>query len=80
MVADSAQDSKYMDLAVAAIDIYLRDMPEIMMTEELPRHHPTTRSTGRGMPDASEIRYVRHTAAGPEPTWIGLNGQPTGAQ
>ena len=35
MLPDSAQDSAYMDLVVQAVEIYLRDMPEIMLTEEL---------------------------------------------
>jgi peptide/nickel transport system substrate-binding protein len=33
--ADQKQDSEYMDLATKAVDIYLRDIPEIMLTEEL---------------------------------------------
>jgi peptide/nickel transport system substrate-binding protein len=32
---DPSQDSEYMDLAAQALDIYLRDMPEIMLLEEL---------------------------------------------
>mgnify|MGYP003694675885 CR=1 FL=1 len=40
--ADPDQSSKYMDLAAQAVDIYLRDIPEIMLTEEL---HVVTANT-----------------------------------
>ena len=39
---DPAQDSEYMNLANQAVDIYLRDVPEIMLTEEL---HVVTANT-----------------------------------
>ena len=79
IVADPAQDSKYMDLAVQAVDIYLRDMPEIMMTEEL---HVITYDTKywTGMPDASNPYVAPYHCC-----WSGTNLvlfkiQPTGAQ
>jgi peptide/nickel transport system substrate-binding protein len=34
MQPDPSQTSKYMDLVVSAVDMYLRDMPEIMLNEE----------------------------------------------
>jgi peptide/nickel transport system substrate-binding protein len=40
--ADPTQGSNYMNLAAQAVDIYLRDMPEIMLTEEL---HVVTANT-----------------------------------
>ena len=53
IVADPDQNSKYMDLAAQAVDIYLRDMPEIMMTEEW---HVITYDTKywKDMPNASD--------------------------
>lgn len=64
--ADPAQDSEYMDLAVQAVDIYLRDMPEVMLTEEL--HVVTTNETyWTGWPDA-EDPYVA-----PYPPWEASN-------
>jgi peptide/nickel transport system substrate-binding protein len=75
--ADPAQDSEYMDLAVQAVDIYLRDMPEIMLTEEL---HVVTYNTTywTGYPDASDP-YIA-----PYPCWEAINLmihrlEPTGA-
>ena len=37
--ADAAQDGKYMDWVVRATEIYLEEMPEVLITEEL---HPIT--------------------------------------
>ena len=34
-VPGSPDDKQYMDLATQALEIYLRDMPEIMLLEEL---------------------------------------------
>jgi hypothetical protein len=34
-VAGSPNDKQYMDWVTQAVDIYLRDMPEIMLLEEL---------------------------------------------
>ncbi len=42
MPADPDQNSEYMNLAEQAVDIYLRDIPEIMLTEEL---HVVTANT-----------------------------------
>lgn len=75
--ADNAQDSKYMDLAVQAVDIYLRDMPEIMLTEEL--HVVTFNQTyWTGWPTEDDP-YVA-----PYPCWEAINLvvhrlEPTGA-
>lgn len=75
--ADNAQDSKYMDLAVQAVDIYLRDMPEIMLTEEL--HVVTYNQTyWTGWPTEDDP-YVA-----PYPCWEAINLvvhrlEPTGA-
>jgi len=77
MTPDSAQDSEYMDLAAQAVDIYLRDMPEIMLTEEL--HVVTFNNTyWTGWPSAADP-YVA-----PYPCWEAFNTvlyhlQPTGA-
>lgn len=75
--ADAAQDSEYMDLAVQAVEIYLRDMPEIMLTEEL--HVVTYNQTyWTGWPTA-EDPYIA-----PYPCWEAINLlvhrlEPTGA-
>jgi peptide/nickel transport system substrate-binding protein len=75
--ADNAQDSEYMDLAVQAVEIYLRDMPEIMLTEEL--HVVTYNQTyWTGWPTA-EDPYIA-----PYPCWEAINLlvhrlEPTGA-
>jgi peptide/nickel transport system substrate-binding protein len=75
--ADNTPDSEYMNLAVQALDIYLRDMPEIMLTEEL---HVVTYNTTywTGYPDASDP-YIA-----PYPCWEAINLlvhrlEPTGA-
>jgi peptide/nickel transport system substrate-binding protein len=75
--ADKDPDSDYMKLAVQALDIYLRDMPELMLTEEL---HVVTYNTTywTGYPDAS------NPYAAPYPCWEAINTmmyqlQPTGA-
>jgi peptide/nickel transport system substrate-binding protein len=64
--ADPAQDSEYMDLTVAAVDIYLRDMPEIMLAEEL---HVVTFNTTywAGYPN-SDDPYIA-----PYPCWEAIN-------
>ena len=74
---DNTPDSEYMNLAVQAVEIYLRDMPEIMLTEEL---HVVTYNTTywTGYPDANNP-YVA-----PYPCWEAINVmmyhlQPTGA-
>lgn len=74
---DPAQDSEYMDLAVQAVELYLQNMPEIMLTEEL---HVVTYNTTywTGYPDANNP-YVA-----PYPCWEAINVmmhelQPTGA-
>jgi peptide/nickel transport system substrate-binding protein len=75
--ADSAQESEYMDLAVQAVEIYLRDMPEIMLAEEL--HVVTFNQTyWTGWPSAADP-YVA-----PYPCWEAFNLvlyrlEPTGA-
>lgn len=63
---DPDPESEYMDLAVAALDIYLRDMPEIMLTEEL---HVVVFNEGTwtGYPTA-ENPY-----AAPYPPWEATN-------
>ena len=68
---------KYMELAAQALDIYLRDMPEIMLTEEL---HVVTLNTTywKGWPNAADP-YVA-----PYPSWEAFymamfKLQPTGA-
>jgi peptide/nickel transport system substrate-binding protein len=75
--ADPAQDSAYMDLTVQAVEIYLREMPEIMLTEEL---HVVTHNTTywTGYPN-SEDPYIA-----PYPCWEAINLlvhrlEPTGA-
>lgn len=66
MTPDSAQDSEYMDLVVQAVDIYLRDMPEIMLTEEL--HVVTYNETyWTGYPNADDP-YIA-----PYPCWEAIN-------
>lgn len=66
MTPDSAQDSEYMDLVVAAVEIYLRDMPEIMLTEEL--HVVTYNETyWTGYPNADDP-YIA-----PYPCWEAIN-------
>jgi len=77
MQADKDPNSEYMGLAAQALDIYLRDMPEIMLTEEL---HVVTYNTTywTGYPDASNS-YIA-----PYPCWEAINLmmyqlQPTGA-
>ena len=77
MQADKAPDSEYMNLAVQALDIYLRDMPEVMLTEEL---HVVTYNTTywTGYPDGANP-YIA-----PYPCWEAINLmmyelQPTGA-
>ncbi|MFO1539536.1 MAG: ABC transporter substrate-binding protein [Chloroflexota bacterium] len=66
MSPDSAQDSEYMDLVAAAVDIYLRDMPEIMLTEEL--HVVTYNETyWTGYPTADDP-YIA-----PYPCWEAIN-------
>lgn len=74
---DNAQDSEYMNLAAQAVEIYLQDMPEIMLTEEL---HVVTYNTTywTGYPNAADP-YVA-----PYPCWEAINVmmyhlQPTGA-
>ena len=77
MQADKDPESEYMKLAVQALDIYLRDMPEVMLTEEL---HVVTYNTTywTGYPDATNP-YIA-----PYPCWEAINLmmyelQPTGA-
>ena len=79
MVADTAQDSKYMDLAVAAVDIYLRDMPEIMMTEE---YHVISYDTKywSGMPNAANPYVAPYHCCWSGTNMLLFNMQATGAQ
>jgi len=79
IVADPDQSSKYMDLAAQAVDIYLRDMPEIMMTEEF---HVITYDTKywKDMPNAGDPYVAPYHCC-----WSGTNMllwhmQATGAQ
>ena len=66
MTPDNAQDSEYMDLVAAAVEIYLRDMPEIMLTEEL--HVVTYNETyWTGYPNADDP-YIA-----PYPCWEAIN-------
>ena len=77
MTPDNAQDSKYMDLVAQAVEIYLQDVPELMLTEEL--HVVTFNNTyWTGWPSAADP-YVA-----PYPCWEAFNMvmyklQPTGA-